>query len=542
MNRLLLLFVLLLYGSAILSAQCLPDTEPPYVEVADHPPISLLPNCMYALWTADITATVTDNCTNSDQIQLGIRRAGAGTGFPTMPDGSPQTVVIFDGCSLGTQFIEFWARDLAGNSAVDTFWVIVQDNMGFCDCFGHFLKSCAFRPNGDPVDEVTWTSIWSYPSIPEDTSWQISGCADIYLPIYSPFTLTPTKGHNPLEGVSTFDIVLIAKHILAADTLDDPYKKIAADVNRSRSITTFDIVELRKLILGIYLDLPYNASWRFIPKSYTFPDPFNPFFEVFPESITDTMMYMEIREDFVAVKVGDVNGYFTGLPEDRGTLSLHIPDALFQPGKTIRIPVQVDAATTLLGLQFALEYDPDVIEITALAFGENLETSAPGTFYAQPGPGLLTLSWNDPDTRHLERNEPLLFLEVRARQATLLSQALRFQTDRLHPELYTSDGAVYTLQLAFDPVAPVTHTQIFPAAPNPTRGPVWIPVRLVENAPVLLEVFDLNGRVLYHQEQSFPAGLHLLEVPEAIWQGQNNILAYRVAAGDQVATGKVLLF
>ncbi len=99
---------------------------------------------------------------------------------------------------------------------------------------------------------------------------------------------TPYKNDDPLNGVSTFDLVLINRHILGLQPLGSPYKMIAADANASRSITTFDIVEFRKLILGIYTALPNNTSWRFVDKDFQFPDPSNPFKTPFPESITVT--------------------------------------------------------------------------------------------------------------------------------------------------------------------------------------------------------------------------------------------------------------
>jgi hypothetical protein len=87
------------------------------------------------------------------------------------------------------------------------------------------------------------------------------------VPFLGDYTVTPTKDNDPLNGVSTFDLVLINKHILGLEPLNTPYKMIAADANNSRSITTFDIVELRKLILGIYTELPNNTSWRFVDKA-----------------------------------------------------------------------------------------------------------------------------------------------------------------------------------------------------------------------------------------------------------------------------------
>ncbi len=64
---------------------------------------------------------------------------------------------------------------------------------------------------------------------------------------------------------------------------------IAADANRSGSITSFDIVEFRKLILGIYDELPNNTSWRFVDKSYFVPEPIQPLPDSVPGEYVDRL-------------------------------------------------------------------------------------------------------------------------------------------------------------------------------------------------------------------------------------------------------------
>ena len=73
---------------------------------------------------------------------------------------------------------------------------------------------------------------------------------------------------GPLNGVTSYDLVLLSKHILGIEILDSPFKLIAADVNYSGSVTSFDIVTTRKIILGITLNFPENRSWRYVPNLY----------------------------------------------------------------------------------------------------------------------------------------------------------------------------------------------------------------------------------------------------------------------------------
>lgn len=81
---------------------------------------------------------------------------------------------------------------------------------------------------------------------------------------------------NYLQGVTTKDIVAIQKHILAVEPLSNYYKMIAADVNKSESITASDITEIRKLILGYQEKFQKTQSWEFVDAEFGF-NPAAPF-------------------------------------------------------------------------------------------------------------------------------------------------------------------------------------------------------------------------------------------------------------------------
>lgn len=118
----------------------------------------------------------------------------------------------------------------------------------------------------------------------------------------------PERLDNPLNGVSTFDLILISKHILGLQPLNSPYRIIAADVNNSGSITVLDLIQIRKLILGLNTTFPNTPSWRFISPQYVFPEWMNPWYEVFPEAIDITDPSNFVEANFVGIKTGDVNG------------------------------------------------------------------------------------------------------------------------------------------------------------------------------------------------------------------------------------------
>lgn len=123
------------------------------------------------------------------------------------------------------------------------------------------------------------------------------------------YTITPYFDDFLLNGVSTFDKVKIEQHILGIELLDSPYKMIAADINKTGTITTADANDLYNALLFINPFFPNNTSWRFVPADFVFPNPNNPFESAFPEVVNLNALNNDITDlDFIAIKVGDVNG------------------------------------------------------------------------------------------------------------------------------------------------------------------------------------------------------------------------------------------
>jgi len=111
-----------------------------------------------------------------------------------------------------------------------------------------------------------------------------------------------------LNGVSTADIIFISRHILGIEPFTDPLKRIAADVDRNSKITTLDLIQLRKLILGIDIELEHQPPWIFINADYQFSNPTKPYDEVYNEHATKiTIDFSQPYSlDFIGIKIGDV--------------------------------------------------------------------------------------------------------------------------------------------------------------------------------------------------------------------------------------------
>lgn len=434
--------------------------------------------------------------------------------------------------------MELWVTDAAGNQSSCDVFVVVQDNDNTdCDLvFNEFIVyGEILTENGIPVVGAE-VLVDNNPTLITDS---LGRYLDDY-PISGDYTFTPFLDTNPTNGVTTFDMVLIQLHVLGLSVLDSPYKLIAADINNSGTITTLDIVAGRKLILTIDPTFPNNTSWRFVDASYVFPDPTNPWAEVFPESRTYlSLMANQLDADFVGVKIGDVNQSasfsFGDLPQDRELAEIHhitVTDKAIAAGERFEVFLQPEAMWTL-GCQFTLEFDPLLFELEAvlpgLAGAEHL-----GLHKQQEG--VITASWNTTEPHHFQENTPLFGLQLKAKEQTRISSGLRISSQHTLAEAYGAGGELYDLAINFTNA--IAGVIVYQNRPNPFRGSTRIGIYLPEPSPVTLTLMDVSGRVLRQVENDLPAGYQELELDRL--DEVQGLLYYQVTTPGHSVTKKML--
>ncbi|MBI5917547.1 MAG: HYR domain-containing protein [Bacteroidetes bacterium] len=268
------------------------DTVAPVAVCHAQLVVEVFPPGSVDVWSPDFDNGSTDNCTTNLQFS-----------FSPDPTDIQRT---YDCCQLGLVEIELWVTDGAGNQSTCQSNLIIT-SPGNCEC-EPILAGTVEKETGEGIHNVLVT-IDGTNGFFQEIETETNGSYDVSSFNGGDFEITPSKNTNPLNGVTTFDIVLIRKHILGVDTLDSPYKIIAADINNSGTVTTFDLVELRKLILFINTSFPANTSWRFVDAAYVFPNPLDPFQPPFPESImVNDVIADQLNLDFIGIKIGDVNG------------------------------------------------------------------------------------------------------------------------------------------------------------------------------------------------------------------------------------------
>ncbi len=522
------------------------DCKAPTVACADVN-INLMFGGMATLWASDFFLYAEDNCTPADILKVAVIRADD-TDFDhtSFPAGSPQSIVVT--CDdQGTNVpVEVWVIDAAGRADFCTAYVNVQANLVGCNTAGTATVAGALATeNAQGVEDASVELAIVSTAGQQGVLTQSSNDTGLFqfpnaVPMSGDYTLTPTKDDNPLNGVTTYDLVLVSKHILGLEPLNTPYKMIAADANRSGSITTFDIVEFRKLILGIYNELPNNTSWRFIDKSYTFADPFNPFQTAFPEnkSVAD-MQSDNMADDFVGVKIGDVNGTVIANSlqsvDDRtaATMLFDVEDRTVKAGEVFT--VNFKGAERVQGYQFTMNMNG--LEVQDIIPGTDMKLDNFAVFVDSPrdGRGAITTSVDG------AANE--FAVTFRATKAGKISQMLGVSSRITKAEGYslTNDRLAIAFRFNNGNTSTISGVgfELYQNQPNPFVNKTFIGFHLPEAANATLRVFDETGRMIFTQQGDFAKGYNTFAIDRQLIT-TIGVLYYTVETVSDKATRKMI--
>ncbi len=455
---------------------------------------------------------------------------------------SPDTADVcqlFDCDDIGQNPVQIWVTDAAGNADYCDSYIILQDNMDHCSgqpLIG-FISS---HDSNEPVEDVS-----VHLNNATMTETFVTSGTGIYefenLPVGADYSITPEKSGNPLNGVTTFDLVIISKHILGVQLLDSPYKLIAADINNSTTVTTFDLVELRKLILYINDDFPNNNSWRFVDKAYQFPNPANPWEQGFPEVINLNNLGSAIDDaDFVAIKIGDVNGsavpnnnFGNGI-DDRsgGTLIFTTSDEWVEAGETVPVVLSAKDFSDVYGFQFTIDFDPDKLEFKSITPTDMTGEENYGLSLLDEG--AVTALWFETQMVTLDEDAPILFLVFEVKSGCNLADVINISSRFTPAEAYIGENLeAWDIELEFDGTVTAAFDllgegfALHQNVPNPFVSKTTIGFELPQAGFAKMTIYDTNGRVVKEARGNYASGYN-----EIILEGKdlpsNGVLFYKI--------------
>jgi hypothetical protein len=346
-----------------------------------------------------------------------------------------------------------------------------------------------------------------------------------------------SKDGDDIEGVSTLDLLFLQKHLLGIAPFNSAFQYVAADANNSQTVTVLDIVEIKKLILGIYTEFPKTTSWRMHDASIELrvDDPWSLRNVINLEYVLYNLDHL----DFTAIKVGDLTGDainpLQGDITNRDVLQLQldVEDKMLSAGTETRIDVTSSDVFDISGLQLALAaQDLELIGIEPAA----LPVGA-GDYHVDAN-GVLRISWISESPISYQPGVVLFRLVVKSKVDGRLSELVSIEAATLKPEAYVNeplDRADVSLEFN-DDVVVAAHQIKLSVTPNPVRESMTISFDMICAETVIMSFFDIAGRLMYQREVDAIIGNNQVNLStNQIRVGQGMIICQvRTSMGSEV--------
>jgi len=500
---------------------------------------ALMDNGMVEIWACDFDLGSFDNCTASDDLRF------------TFSETRPQNDPNFDE-STGCSSRVFDCDDLTGEPVTVSMYVwdekdnfdycevelTLVDNQGGCESGdGMRVAGSVVTPSQQPIEDL---EIKIEASAVELIKFDMSNEEGEYtffnLPAQLNYKITAEKNDNYLDGVSTLDLVKIQRHILGLDELNDAYKVIAGDINADEKLSASDLLQLRKLILGITTELPDNGSYVMIDGTQQYADANNPW--PINANIQITPLEHDMADqDLVAIKVGDVSDNATyGLTstataDTRSAKTLALTHEVAQNDGKVSIPVAIDTDESLYGLQMTLQAN-GISDIRIASQSIQIESSNIRIDGDQ-----ISISWSLAQIKEFAKGDVLFTIEGKSTGNTGLSIDSK---SSITAEAYGSDLKVMDMTMEKRSTEVVEGFAVSQNVPNPFSDETVIAYHIDQSQVVTLTVTDIAGKVVHTEQTNATAGNGQFAV-QANALGQSGIYYYTVKTHDEQITNKLVV-
>jgi len=500
------------------------------------------------VWASDFDFKSEGGCEGDDDLTFSFIS-------PNEP-GYPQTNMTFD-CDdvvngIATTIpIIIYIIDESGNFSSCFSEMILQDTKDICPDMAGSVAMIAGKVATESGDAMSNLMVEMINMTMQESNMQMTSSVGDFafseLNYYMDYAIAPESADDYLNGVSTLDILHIQRHILGQQKLDSPYKMIAGDVDNSASITALDLIELRKLILGIYDVLPQNDSWVFVEKGQGFIDENNPW--DYSSRIDLHSLYLsEMSADFVAVKVGDVNSTVNVNVQDNEEIEsrknnkiyISTDDVAYNAGELVAVPVRMDKGDDIAGIQFTLEFDADNLLFEGIDNGA-IEVLESNFALLNNYDGVITFSVDHPAGISLSNNDILFTIYFESKLSGQLSEKVDINSNVTQAEAYTLDYDVLDLEFVTrDNGVAGNALEVFQNEPNPFSTLTNIAFYIPSKQSVNLTIYDANGKVVTTETRIFGQGINEFSVKSEDLDG-SGILLYRIESESSSITKKMIL-
>lgn len=470
---------------------------------------------------------VGDNCTEVNDMILTF----------TLDDPS-DSIRVYDCSHVGT-IVEVWiyAIDEQGNVDSCLSEYGIDDPLGLCQTSLTInVGGQVFMTDGTPISDVEIEKMQS-----GDMEMDMSDDEGDFMfedvSKLSTSRLDASKDDHYLNGLSAYDLSLMARHIAGIEYLNDPYLYYAADVNGDKQLDIRDILEMRKLLIGITSEFSV-PTWAFYDASIDVNNTVNPF-------DTDLAEYIMIyggsqtdmtHADFLGVKMGDLDlsaemGLTVSEERSRQVATLRVGQPLDMHGEDLH-PVYIEGDDVIIGGQAMLSIHSDEFEIIPNELMQ-FEQQEINTMLLERN--VLRFAWIS-EKNHAVSAEPLFWIKSNGAGPVHL-ELLDF-----NHEFFDATGQKYDVEIKVDEFGVVADDEgfvLYQNVPNPFTFGTTIGFNLPSSGTYEFTVYDAKGAMLWTQKSNGEQGFNSIEIGQEALKGQTGVLFYQLSTDGYQAIRKM---
>ncbi len=494
------------------------------------------------MWAIDFNQNSFDNCTPAENLYYTFSSTPPAEDPAFLPSARSSSMVFtYADVANSPIDITMYVWDQAGNSDFCNVTLTLNGaTSGNKSSISGYIKTT----NDIPVKNTEVLLYSNEAGYPKSVFTDENGYYDFgYHENDKSYKVVSTKMDDYLKGVSTIDLVMIQRHILQLALLDNPYKIIAADINPDDFIKSSDLSSLRKVILGVDDGFPQQNNWRFVNKDFSFSDPSDPLSDLIEEEYNIPSLNTDMNIDFVAVKIGDVNGNYApgilgnslGSSRSEMPFELSILDGPLDKGVHTSIPVKSTVAGELYGLQLTLDiHGLDVTDVSSDIIDIH------DYHYDIQGDRLL-ISLDIPYGISIKSGDVIFNIDATSQTSGRVSDLLKLEDDRMAPEAYIGQKlSVAKVDLRFDNnTSYMNDMELLGSTPNPWTNEVNISFSVPEGGDVLMNVYSLDGKKVYQMRSATVRGKNTIHMDRSAF-AESGLLIYELIQGKYTAKGKMI--
>jgi hypothetical protein len=271
------------------------------------------------------------------------------------------------------------------------------------------------------------------------------------------------------------------------------------------------------MILGISQSFPGGALWEFVPADYKFLDPSNPF--TYPNAVTLSKVDGIVTQDFVGMKLGDVNhtliNNLSGRTASNQKVTFDILEekVINDAEKIFEIPIRVMDFVALSAFQLTLSWDAEKMEFLKVS-NSTLELSYGKQSVAS---GILTVIWDDSSGKYATRtNGSEIAIITFKSKGNSSSHDLSVVGNPTPVKIFDKnlDGVMY--EVSYSKRDEEVFSSSINVYPNPFSDGMTVDFFSKEKNASELILLDMFGRVLKRLKINMVAGKNQVELGDLV--------------------------